>query len=356
MLISFGRYRFSYAVSLFLSISVLGALLMAGFIGKAGYGQADLTFAMAMIVCGVTFTTIRDAAGTFAYALESSKFYRDEADFALLKSYASSWRRVAALLARPTPSALLMAGFFVGLQFLLAPSLPVAPGPNLRATTLLVAIAFPVALSSLVHFLSPVFVGWKELEARKKPRAPEAPVSAVRLMRRIAVADLLITMLINVALVMPVRHSPDFAPSLGYGSLAFVVAALILAMVVVTLSLLGSWRTRLQPCSGDLYRARDIAGPQVEAPRVSGNRWVRWARYSLLMCGFTLGACMLLGTLYETAPIQLVLGILLLPVALMFWVERTALLAANFRDASQLVVEFPARMPAPARVELVRSP
>jgi hypothetical protein len=356
MLISFGRYRFSYAVSLFLSISVLGALLMAGFIGKDGYGQADLTFAMATIVCGVTYATVRDAAGGFAYALESSKFYRDEADFALLKSYDSGCRRIGVLLVRPIASSLLIAALFVGLQFVIIPLLPATSGPNLLASTFLVALIFPVVLSSLVYFLSPVFVGWKELEARKIKQGPEAPGSTVRLIHRIAVADLVITMLINVALVMPVRHSPDFAPSLGYGSAAFVVAALILAMVVVTLSLLSSWRTRLQPCSGDLYRARDIAGPQVEAPRVSGNRWVRWARYSLLMCAFTLGACLLLGTLYETAPIELVLGLLLLPVALMFWVERTALLATNFRDASQLVAEFPARMSGPERVELARSP
>lgn len=356
MLISFRRYRFSYAVSLFLSISILGALLMAGFIGKAGYGQADLMFAVAMIIGGMTFATVRDAAGAFAYALESSKFYRDEADFALLKSYVSGWRRVAALLARPMPSALLMAGIFVGLQFLVAPSPPAAPGANLQATTLLVALAFPVALCSLVHFLSPMFVGWKELEARNTPHAPEDLGSAARLMHRIAVADLLVTMLINIALVMPVRHSPDFAPSLGYGSVAFVVAALILSLVVLTLSLLSSWRTRLQPCSGDLYRTRGIAGPQIEILRVRGNRWERWARYSLLMCGLTLGICLLMGSLYGTAPVQLVLGLLLLPVALIFWIERTALLAANFRDASQLVAEFPARMPAPARVELARSP
>ncbi|ABM58292.1 hypothetical protein [Verminephrobacter eiseniae] len=354
MLTSFGRYRLSYAVSLFLAISILGALLMFGFARNAGYTQTDLTFAMTMIICGVTYATVRDAAGAFAYAVESSKFYRDEADFALLKSYACGWRRVAALLARPMPSTLLIAASFLGLQFLATRRLAADSEPNLQAAVLFVAVLFPFALSLLVHFLSPVFVGWKDLDMRKMPPMPQGEGSVAKLMRKIAVADLLITMLINVALVMPVRHNPDFHPSLGYGSVEFVAAALILAMIVGTLSLLSAWRTRVYACSGDLYRLRAIDLTWTPLSQVTGNRWVRWVRYSLLIGGFTIVACLLLGALYETAPIQIVLVLLLLPVAIMFRVERNAVLTSNFRDASQLVAEFPARMPISERIDLVR--
>lgn len=345
MLISFRHYRLSYAFSFVLSISILCALLMSGFLGKTGYSQTELTFAMMVIIGGVTYASVRDAAGALAYAVESSKFYRDEADFKLLKSYASGWRSPIVLLAKPMPSAMLMAAIFVGLQSLLTVWHTPVADPSLLATSFLTALLFPIAFSSLIYFLSPVLVGWKEVNARQILPVQTGDLSAIRRIQEIAAGDLLITMLINIALVLPVRHNPDFHPSLGYGSVEFVVAALILTMVVVSLSLLSSWRPRVYACSGDLYRSQGMKPVDPTSRASIGNRWWQWIRYSLLMCGFTTGTCILMGSLYAAAPIQVVLLLLLLPVMPIFWIERNAVLASNFGDATRLVAEHPPHRP-----------
>jgi len=348
MLIPFTAYRRRHAIGVFISIAILNALLLLGLATKTAVTPAEFAFAIAAIAAGVGYASIRDMAGTLAYAGEALKFYRDEADFAALKRYASGWRRHVSVLAAPLPAAITLGSGLTALYALCRLLWPQVP--PLLLSGLLLVLVYPFILSRLVHFLAPVFVGWKEISALRPPSASTAPLPIHRLLHRLAAQDLLVTALITCALALPVRHSPGFQATSGYGSAEFIVTALILVLIVLPLVLISAWRARQQACSGELYRAKGIDLSQPPPPAATGSRWQRWFRYSLTLCALTPFTCLLLGALPIAVPIQLTLALLLLPIAPMFWCERTRTLSANFHDAAQLLTEFPPRNLNPERM------
>jgi len=351
MLIPFADYRRQHTAGVLKSMSILGGLLLLGLVTKAEVTPMEWVLAVSAITGAVTYAAIRDVASQLAYALESPKFYREEADFAALARYTTGWRRRLADLVSPVYAAAVMT-----LLFALLSGLPYALWAEAPAWfwlclgVLLLLVVYPVVFSRLVDFLAPTLVGWKEI--RSHAAAPEAasPRSIPRLLRTIAAEDLAITSLISLALVLPLRHSPDFQPTLGYGSLAFIVAALVLVLMVLPLSLLSAWRPRRFACSGELYRHRglDETLPAQVNPRT--GRWQRWRRYSLVLCALTVVTCLALGALPVVAPIELTLMLLLLPVAPMFWRERCITLAESFHDAAELVRQYPARSLSPEQL------
>jgi len=347
MLIPFSRYRRRHAVGVFVSMFILNTLLMLGLATKTHVTPVELSFAVAAIVTAVSYIGIRDTASHLAYAVESPKFYRDEADFELLKRYATGWRKISFVLARPIYPAILMGIVFTSLQVLLGFLLPVS---GLLITGALIVALYPLTLSRLIYFLAPILVGWKEIEASRGRAKSGNTISLRRLIRTIVTTDLLVTALITVALVLPVRHSLAFQPALGYNSTEFILAALILVMIVLALSLPSAWRTRPQVCSGELYRRVGIDFAQPLSGPPTGSRWRRGLRYSLILWSLTIVTCLMLGAFYPAAPIQLVLALLLLPLAPIFWIERAATLSVNFRDAAQLLTEFPPRSLSPELV------
>jgi len=343
MLMPFTDYRRRHAIGVFISIAILDALLMLGLATKTAVTPAEFAFALAAMIAGVSFASIRDIAGSLVYAGEALKFYRDEADFAELKRYASGWRRHVIRLSDPGSAAIVLAAGLTGLYALCRMLWPQMP--HLLLTGLFLVLVYPLALSRLIHFLAPVLIGWKEIKAP----TPADTWTIPRLLHRLAAADLAITALITAALALPVRHSPGFQATSGTGSVEFIVAALLLVLIVLPLTLISAWRARQPACAGELYRAQntDRSLPQLTPP---GSRWQRWFRYSLMLCALTPLTCLLLGTLPAAVPVPLTLALLLLPIAPMFWRERTRTLSANFHDAAQLLSEFPARHLNPERM------
>jgi len=347
MLIPFTHYRRRHAIGVFIAIAILDALLMLGLATKTAVTPAEFTFAIAAITAGVSYASIRDMAGHLAYAGEALKFYLDEADFAALKRYASGWRRYATLLSNPLAAAIVLAAVLTGLYALCRMLWPQLP--HLLLTGLFLVLIYPLALSRLVHFLAPVLIGWKEAKAHLRTPPPAGTRTIPRLLHRLAAADLAITALITTALALPVRHSPGFQATSGTGSVEFIVTALILVLIVLPLTLISAWRARQPVCAGELYRAQntDLALPPLTPP---GSRWQRWCRYSLTLCALTPLTCLLLGALPTAVPVPLALALLLLPIAPIFWRERTRTLRANFHDAAQLLTEFPPRNLNPERM------
>jgi len=326
MLIPFAHYLRRHTAGVFIAVAILDALLLLGLATKTALSAGELAFAVAAIVGGVSYASLRDLTGMLAYAGQSPKFYRDEADFAQLTGYASGWRNKLAASAGPLPSAIVLAGGFTALNAGCS-----ALWPGLWPATALLLLIYPFTLSRLSRFLAPLLVGWKEVQAhivRQDAASASAPPIAQRI-RMIAAQDLAVTLLLTAALALPVHHSPGFAPALGYGSLDFILAALILVMIVLPLTLLSAWRPRAETCAGEL--------PSTD----HGSRWRRWCRYSLLLCALTIVTCLALGALTPALPIRVTLALLLLPLAPVFWMERTRTLSESFRDAAQLLAQFP---------------
>jgi len=347
MLIPFTAYRRRHAIGVFISIAILNALLLLGLATKTAVTPAEYAFAIAAIIAGVSYASIRDVAGHLAYAGEALKFYRDEADFAALKRYASGWRRHVTVLAAPLPAAIALTTISTTLYTLcrlLWPQLP-----HLLLSGLFLVLVYPLALSRLVHFLAPVLVGWKEIESHRPSPTPADTPPLPCVLRRLATADMAVTALITAALALPVRHNPGFQAASGTGSAEFIVSALILVLIVLPLTLISAWRARQPACAGDLYR-RDTDLSQQPPPIPPGSRRQRWLRYSLMLCALTPLTCLLLGTLPITVPVPLTLALLLLPIVPIFWTERTHTLTASFHDAAQLLTEFPPRNLNPERM------
>jgi len=341
MLVRLNHYRRRHALAVFISIATLDALLLAGFIWKRGYSQFELAFAMIAIIAGITYASVRDAAGQYAYAVEALKFFRDEDDFAFLQRYTSGWRKQMSYLLNPCLAAMVMSAVFLLLS-LWPGMMPAHRVPRLLITAGLVVVLFPLLLSRLLYVLSPLLVWWRELQTLGKTPSPASPSPSLsRFIRTRATQDLLVTLIITVALVLPVRHQPDFHPEQGYATVAFFVAALILVWIVLHLSLLSAWRTRRSVCAGELYRF-DLT-PPVDAIRIR-SRWARWRCHVLLMTIYTGVACCALEAIPASFSPELILLLLLWPVAAIFWHERHITLTSNFHDALRLVTEFPPRM------------
>jgi len=355
MLIPFTAYRRRYTVGVLISIAILNSLLLLGLATKTDVSAGEWAFAVAAIIAGVSYASVRDAAGVLAYAGESAKFYRDEADFELLARYAGGWRRLLTALAHPGFSALVLSILLTGAYALGGAAWGEASRPRLIFTALMLVLVFPGILSWLLHFLAPVLVGWKEVQARLAPSATKASDSLPQLLRQTAAQDVLITALITATLTLPLRHSPDFHPASGYASPEFMIAALLLAMIVLPLSLISAWRPRVYACSGELYRRSGIDLAALPLTATGASRWKRWLRYSLMLCGLTILTCLLLDAMYANAPVVIALALLLLPVVPIVWIERNMLLGLNYHDAAQLVREHPLRtMSAEKMLEFVQ--
>jgi len=355
MLIPFTAYRRRYAVHVLISIAILNSLLLLGLATKTAVSPGEWAFAVAAIIAGVSFASVRDAIGVLAYAGESAKFYRDEADFELLARYAGGWRHWLSKLAYPWISALVLSILLTAAYALGNVAWGEASCPRLIFTALMLVLVFPGILSWLLHFLAPVLVGWKEVRARLTPSATKASGSLPQLLRQTAAVDVLITALITAALTLPLRHSPDFHPASGYASPEFMIAALLLTMIVLPLSLISAWRPRVYACSGELYRHTGIDLAALPLTATGTSRWKRWLRYSLTLCSLTIITCLLLDAMYTDAPILIALTLLLLPVVPIVWIERNMLLGLNYHDAAQLVREYPLRtMSAEKMLEFVQ--
>jgi|GEM_PF-2929208 len=352
MLTPFQKYRHKYAVVVGLSIVVLDALLMLGLTIKTAISSFDWCFIVAAIVAGVSYAGIRDTAGRLAYAGEATKFYRGKEDFKLLERYAIGWRKIAFLLTKPLYPALLLAVIFVALQIFLSAFFEVllqsVVPSELRGQLLLGAFLliflYPISLACLVYFLIPFFAGWKEVQAASVFMRAQRNFYAKQLIKNIAMQDMLITVFISTALVWPLRHSEKFSPLLGYNSIAFFLAALIMLMIVLFFSLLSASRKRLYESTGDLYRLKDSSfTAPVLTEATKSARWHRWFHYILILSAVTAFSCWALGVVYPQAPIELMLIFLLLPVAPIFWIERTLVLRVSFYEAAKMVAEFPLR-------------
>jgi len=339
MLTLFSKYRYNYGIATAVFVAVFNALLMLGLVAKTAVSVGEWIFALAAIIGGMSYAGIRDTAVRLVYAGESPKFYRSEQDIQSLKRYATGWRQVAFFLARPLYGAFILVALFVALHVLLQ---CLWPSALLPLTALVLLVFYPITFGCLVCFIAPLFVAWRDEQIIAKLKLSIDNCCVAQLRRKLATEDMLITLLITTALVLPVRHSAEFAPSLGYSSSEFLVAALILVTLVMSLCLLSAWRSRLYSCAGDLYRCKssDLAGLSLSFAAKNGC-WRRWFQYGLMLCAFTLSACLLLGLIYPATPIQMVLLILLLPVAGIFWIERNKVLTENFYQASQVVTEFP---------------
>jgi len=339
MLIPFSAYRRTNLIRQFTSLVVLNTLLLLGLATKTVVTPEEWAFAVAAIIAGVSYASIRDVPGLMAYAEQSPKFYRDEADFTALGRYASGRRKLTATcLGHPLIAALILGAGLTGLYLLGTSHWPELP--RLLTTSLALVLVYPLILSGVTRFLTPIFVGWKEIAANSA-QTPSSPASLPRRLRRTAAEDLTVTALITAALVLPVRHSVAFQHLTGYDSIDFILAALILVLIVLPLTLFSAWRTRLHACAGELYRDQHLIPPAAPTDTTVPSRWRRWLRYSLLLCALTAVTCLTVGALLPELPVEIILALLLAPLVPIFWRERSLTLSANAQDAAALLRAFP---------------
>jgi len=144
-------------------------------------------------------------------------------------------------------------------------------------------------------------------------------------------------------LVFPLAYKPSFSLAKGYSDPAFVVAFIILLEIILLLMLLSVRRVRRYVFCGELLCGMvDDHFAKTPPWRWSGwqSLWLRGGIYTLLIAGWSILLCGFFARYIGGGSFIGFYMVGLLPLILIFMLERYRILYTGFREGQKLVQQI----------------
>jgi len=334
MLPDFERFAKRYLHFASLGLWLISLLLCVALVrNTVAISLTEMLFGLGTISLSLCWNMLRDQRGYWVYSLYALKLYEPAEKIEQLQQYISkqNWRRHCY---HPWSGSLLTLGL-VALLCLLQMQLPASYRSGF--ILLMGAIVLPQWLSWLLKRSLLFSVIWA-VNQKQQPIRPRPRHISLHLSQ-----DLLFNLIVNVALVFPLAYKPSFSLAKGYSDPAFVVAFIILLEIVLLLMLLFVRRTRRYHFCGELLCGLvDDQFAHTPPWRWSGWRslWLRGGIYTLLIAGWSILLC---GFFEHYIGGEHFIGLYLvglLPLVLVFTMERYRTLYVGFREGQKLVQQI----------------
>ncbi|CAM4211034.1 hypothetical protein [Serratia silvae] len=182
-------------------------------------------------------------------------------------------------------------------------------------------------------------ISFNILLAFKSHTEPEANRPRLRRLPGLVAEDLLLSLLINFALVLPIARKPAFSLAAGYAHPAFIIAFMILMGVVMLFMLAFANRTRRYVVFGELLNGTLDAHSTPCAPWSFTGRLTPWLRgliWLLVSQLWSIAICLIFAALQITPQFIPLYLCALLPLIIVYCLERYQTLYSNFNEALEM--------------------
>lgn len=330
MLPGFRVYSQKYTRLALLSITLpCGLLAMSLARNVIDIQLHELIFGLGAIAVSVTFAMVRDERGYWIYAVRALKVYEPEEE--RQRVLARKPNTLAARLFQRPLYASLLALLFTMLISVLGHTLfrghielfIYASGFVLLPLFLIFLLA-----RALVYHLHSALV--TPLGSSNRRRFGISTLIA---------SDLLLSLLVNFALVLPIARKPSFSLAQGYGSLPFIIAFMILLLVVLLFMLFFAAKPRRYVLAGELLSGdidADFARGRPWLRLLTPHRGLRYGGYAVVVALWSILLCLLFSSLPLEAQFVPLYPVGLLPILLIYCCERYHVLFDSFLQAQDI--------------------
>ncbi len=327
---NFKTFRRQYLLMTFLGLLIPSALLSMSLVRNViNITLPELIMGLGMIAVAITFSAVRDSRGYWFYAIQAVKIFEPESERQrLITANIPAWRQ---LLARSPVFAALLAFIFVVAISAVGYSWSY---PHIDALIYLCGF-FILPFFSLLLLGSIVICHTREAILNSS-----LTTGSVKNIYYYLGYDVLISLLVNFALVFPIARKPAFSLADGYNSMLFQIAFCVLLLAVLLFMLFFARVSRRYIMVGELI-AEDIdlsfarrPLPSLLAVFLKQHRRYIIYFFSVILWGILLcNSAALLVDSQDFIPLYL---LALIPIVLIYLVERYQVLYVAFIQAKDI--------------------
>lgn len=328
--------RFATFSQKYIRAAVLPIVLVSGILTSSLIRNViDITLpeiiaGLGAICLSIVWSMMRDGRGYWTYSIYTMRIFETPEVIAkYMERKTGGW---AKLLYRPFWASLVT----LSLVALLS-SLIWLCGPSWRYE--LIALLGVVILPLLMLRQLDKSITFNILLALKTHSEPEVYRPRLRRLPGCVGEDLLLSLLINFALVLPIARKPAFSLDAGYADPAFIIAFMILMGVVMLFMFAFASRSRRYVVFGELLNGTLNSDSAPFAPWSFTGKWTRLRRclfWFLVVLVWSIAICLIFAALHITPHFIPLYLCALLPLLAIYCAERYQTLYSNFSDALEM--------------------
>lgn len=294
----------------------------------------EIIAGLGAISLSIVWNMMRDGRGYWAYSVFTLRvFENQDVLVGYMQRRTSGW---AKLLYRPLWASLVtlcLTTVLSGLIWLC--------GPEWRYA--LIALLGIVVLPALLLFQLGRSIGFNILLALKFHTEPESCRPRLRRLPSCVAEDLLLSLLINFALVLPIARKPEFSLAAGFADVAFIIAFMILMGAVMLFMLVFASRSRRYVVFGELLNGTLNANSAPFTPWGFTSKLTRWQRGLIWLLASQLwgvAICLIFASTQIDPQFTPLYLCALLPLLVVYCLERYQTLYSNLIDAQEMLKRY----------------
>lgn len=331
MIPTFTVFSKKYLRSAILPIVLISGILTSSLIRNViDISLPEMIAGLGAISLSIVWSMMRDGRGYWTYSVYTMRIFEPPEVIAqYIQRKTSGWVKV---LYRPFWASLLtlcLVALLSGLVWLC--------GPHWRYA--LIALLGVLVLPWIMLRQLDKSITFNILLALKTYDDPETYRPRRRSLPGCVAEDLLLSLLINFALVLPIARKPEFSLSGGYANPAFVIAFMILMGVVMVFMFAFASRTRRYVVFGELLNGTLTTTSVPFAPWSFTSKLTRLGRgllWLLLVLVWSLVICLIFAALRIPPQFVVIYLCALLPLLVIYCLERYQTLYSHFKEAQEM--------------------
>ncbi|WP_299998260.1 hypothetical protein [uncultured Cedecea sp.] len=336
MIPNFITFYKKYRIAAFLAIVFISSILTSSLIRNViDISLPEMIVGLGAISMTITWNMMRDGRGYFIYSIFTLRFY-DKPEVHEKFTENIKFGGLAKIYYRPFYSSLLTL-----VAVVICCTLIWLCGPALRYW--LIAFAGVVVMPAIIMHQSRMAMPYNMLYALQQLTSQDKQPVKARYLPSYITEDLLLSLVVNFALVLPVAAKPAFSLSEGYGNPAFIVAFIILMTIVMLFMFCFALRQRRYILLGELLngdindRFASTSPWSFTCKLTTVGRLMFWL---FLTAVWSIIICLLFSATQGEPNFALLYVCSLLPLIAVYCVERHQTLYTNFREAQEMKTQY----------------
>ncbi|KEY57380.1 hypothetical protein [Serratia sp. DD3] len=328
--------RFAPFSKKYLRVAIIPVVLTSSILTSSLIRNAiDITLleiitGLSAICLSIVWTMMRDGRGYWAYSIFTARAFESPE---VLAGYTQrNIEGMAKLLYRPFWASLVTLSLVVALSCLIW-----LGGADWRYT--LIALLGVVILPTLMLIQLNKSIPFNIILALNSYNDINAYRPRQRSLPGYVAEDLLLSLLINFALVFPIARKPAFSLAAGYSDPAFVIAFMILMGIVILFMLAFASRSRRYVLFGEILNGTLDTDTAPFAPWSFTSKLTRFKRALIWLLATLLWSiviCLIFAAWHITPQFIPLYLCALLPLLAVYCVERYQTLYSNFNEALEM--------------------
>lgn len=291
----------------------------------------ELLFGLGAISFSIAFGIVRDNRGFWAYVLCSVRVYNGKSRRKTFVNVSLPWF-IAACFLKPICGGALLCFIVISLAalaYLFIPAL-IYPFIYMMGIIILPVMAYFFLTKTQLCNLNNVFNILLNRTSKEKKQ------------RRIyyyLITDLILSLLINFALVLPIARKSDFSLSQGYEHPHFMVSFAILLVIVAIFMFYFALPPKRYAFAGELLLGsigNNFAAKKSWVGRLHPNIFRRYVFYFIFLCLWSPLVCLVFSRLEIATNFTMLYLIGLIPILVMYWGERYNVLFNSYHEALEI--------------------